>query len=514
MGKQSPLAMVTSRRKELTKVLISLLLALAHCEQLTTDANLELATAVILSRHSIKAPSSFTTDPLEGCLALPSGSAYWGTDSGLLTRDGLLVAEAQGRFLKERYASIHQCDTGNALALADDEERDEETARGLLTGLYDGCDAIPSAVYSPGELVHLLFSEGQDDNLYPGCSRATESQTLGMVGNDVDSYFHSNFMPQLVNISKFANCSGLLTLASTWQGGYWTTFSGGLKIAAKYADTWMTQALSGKTVTSGNGEEISLDTALSMYKVTGALFDLYRNAFNLRNFGSQPIASILATLDQVVNGTQSEIDDQLLPALTNKIVFYVGHDVQIAFLRQLLNLNWESPGWLWNQPTFAGEIAHELFKDKTTGKYLVRLGFVSDSPTGMLETEKTNSSKGVSWVPIAIPGCSSNSSDPYMCDYITFKQLVSSRLSTECMSDAMKGFMDGVDASFHPTTSSSSGLSTTSVVLIVIGSVLVAVAFVVGLGLTCWQKAYNREQLLEGADDRRYSTMGQIIADQ
>ena len=58
--------------------------------------------------------------------------------------------------------------TGNALALADDEERDEETARGLLTGLYDGCDSIPSAVYSPGELVHLLFSEGQDDNLYPG----------------------------------------------------------------------------------------------------------------------------------------------------------------------------------------------------------------------------------------------------------------------------------------------------------------------------------------------------------
>merc|ERR1712086_874584 len=134
--------------------------------------------------------------------------------------------------------------------------------------------------------------------------------------------------------------------------------------------------------------------------------------------------------------------------------------------------------------------------DKTTGKYLVRLGFVSDSPTGMLETEKTNSSKGVSWVPIAIPGCSSNSSDPYMCDYIIFKQLVSSRLSTECMSDAMKGFMDGVDASFHPTTSSSSGLSTTSVVLIV--------------GLTCWQKAYNQEQLLvEGADDRRYSSMGQ-----
>ena len=26
------------------------------------------------------------------------------------------------------------------------------------------------------------------------------------------------------------------------------------------------------------------------------------------------------------------------------------------------------------------------------GKHLVRLGFVSDSPTGMLETEKTNSS--------------------------------------------------------------------------------------------------------------------------
>ena len=123
--------------------------------------------------------------------------------------------------------------------------------------------------------------------------------------------------------------------------------------------------------------------------------------------------------------------------------------------------------------------------------------------------------QGVSWVPIAIPGCSSSSSDPYMCDYITFKQLVSSRLSTECMSDAMKGFMDGVDASFHPTTSSSSGLSTTSVVLIVVGSVLVAVAFVVGVGLTCWQKAYSQEQLLvEGADDRRYSSMGQIIADQ
>ena len=107
-------------------LLLISLLALANCE-LTTDANLELATAVILSRHSIKGsppqlaprtdfhvsvPSSFTADPLEGCLVLPSGSAYWGTDSGLLTRDGLLVAEAQGRFLQERYASIHQCDTG------------------------------------------------------------------------------------------------------------------------------------------------------------------------------------------------------------------------------------------------------------------------------------------------------------------------------------------------------------------------------------------------------------------
>ena len=42
-----------------------------------------------------------------------------------------------------------------------------------------------------------------------------------------------------------------------------------------------------------------LSTVLSMYKITGALFNLYRNPFNLINFGSQPIASILATLDQV-----------------------------------------------------------------------------------------------------------------------------------------------------------------------------------------------------------------------
>jgi len=373
-------------------LLITALVTLASCKQLTTDTNLELATAVILSRHSIKVPSTFSTDPLKGCLVLPNGTAYWGTSSGLLTRDGLLIAEAQGRFLQQRYSSIHTCDTSNALALADDEERDEETARGLLSGLYTGCDSVPSAVYSPGDQVHLLFSEGQDGNMYPGCTRASEDQTQGMVGHDIDSFFHSNFMPQLYNISKFANCPGLMTLNSTWKGGYWTTFSGGLQIAAKYADTWLTQALSGKSVTSGNGEEISLDTALSMYKVTTALFDLYRNAFNLRNFGSQPIASILATLDQVVNSTASELDDLLMPKLENKIVLYVGHDVQIAFLKHLLNLNWESPGWLWNQPTFAGEIAHELFKDKTTGKYLVRLGFVSDSPAGMLDTEKTNSS--------------------------------------------------------------------------------------------------------------------------
>ena len=87
-------------------------------------------------------------------------------------------------------------DTGNALALADDEERDEETARGLLTGLYTGCDSIPSAVYSPGELVHLLFSEGQDDNLYPG-KTARYAALVACLSASVTSHPSTAYQPSI-----------------------------------------------------------------------------------------------------------------------------------------------------------------------------------------------------------------------------------------------------------------------------------------------------------------------------
>lgn len=476
------------------------------CGQLTSDTNLEVVTTVILSRHSIKTPSTFSTEPLTGCFSLPNGSSYWGANASDLLHEGLLVAEGQGRFLQERYASLHTCDTNSALALADDEQRDEVTAQGLLNGLYNGCGAVPSAVSSPEVQVHLMFSEGQDGNMYPGCSRATEAQTQGIVGDNVDSFFHSNYMPELRNISKFANCPGLLSLATTWKGGYWTTFDGGLKIASKYADTWLVQALTDKVVTvdPSIAEVVSLETAVSMAKVSEALFDMYRNAFNLQNFGSEAIASILASLDQVVNGTQSTLDDVLMPKMENKIVFLVAHDVHISFMRQVLNLNWESPGWLWNQPTYAGQVVHELFQHKTTAEYFVRLGFVSDSPEGMLDTEATGSTAGFSWVPIAVPGCSSSSSDPYMCTYSTYRKLLSARLSTKCMTDAMKSFINGVVASSEPK-SSGNDISTISLVLIILGSVLAAIALAAGLAVFFWQRNFLREHESREDDGREYN---------
>eukprot|EP00756_Hemistasia_phaeocysticola_P066029 Hpha_TRINITY_DN8956_c0_g1::TRINITY_DN8956_c0_g1_i1::g.80792::m.80792/K01093/appA; 4-phytase / acid phosphatase len=328
-----------------------------------------------ISRHSIKAPgvpqlANYTSFPF-------NASGFGGVKPGLITPHGERFGAAAAAYYRALYSGTGGpieggcASAGNFFVYSDPEERDMETARLLVNGMMPGCE--PTVCCGDDlDLTNALFTEGEDARLPPGCGRAGEADALAIVGGDPQKYNLNHSSGQLQRLSEVTNCCkpsecpvgvedcSLLGVPDHWVGGYYKTFVGGWSVAASMASLWFTRYVEGLPSPVKDAREA--EWLLS--GTADSLYDVYRSAANAARFGNDFVAHVAASLLAAAGQSQPSVPGSILRhSAGTQLLWYVGHDMQMAWLRDTLPLG----GWREGQPyPFLSSVVLQLHSKGTS----------------------------------------------------------------------------------------------------------------------------------------------------
>ena len=88
------------------------------------------------------------------------------------------------------------------------------------------------------------------------------------------------------------------------------------------------------------------------------------------SFGSPLLAHLTATMQTLITG---ESVAGIHARHTDRLVFYAGHDINIYYLRELLNLNWLTESYAINEAPFGGMLRFELGHQAGDNETFVRV---------------------------------------------------------------------------------------------------------------------------------------------
>ena len=390
----------------------------------------KLVKMVVLSRHGVRAP----TQP-GGVLDAWSrrGWPEWPAGPGELTQRGadLVTAlwrqEAEG--LKRAGVLPRQgCPEAGTIAVrADGEERTEATAEAVLEGLAPGCGFKPVANPSPG--IDALFHPVEagycaldpariGEELSPKKLAELEKELAGpidrlaaLLGPASPEFCREHRLPEGCTI---ADVPSRLTFGKDnhtvhLEGRLATASSAAELLLLEYAQ-WNRPAGWGK-VDAGE-----LQTLLPVHS---RVFDaLNRTPSVAAGRGSE----LLLDMANALTGRYAD------PAVNAaKVVVFVGHDTNIANVAQLLNLNWQLPGYAPNEIPPASALALTLWE--RNGQYQVRAHIVAQS----LETLHDPAMRGEPLrQALVVPWCGAQAYEG-PCTLTEFELLVRDVLRPECV---------------------------------------------------------------------------------
>eukprot|EP01065_Artemidia_motanka_P041480 TRINITY_DN5383_c0_g2_i1.p1 TRINITY_DN5383_c0_g2~~TRINITY_DN5383_c0_g2_i1.p1 ORF type:complete len:447 (+),score=135.34 TRINITY_DN5383_c0_g2_i1:61-1341(+) len=405
----------------------------------------DLLLTVHVSRHSIKAPS---LPNLTEYTSHKFNASGFGAKPGSLTAHGRVYAAAVGAHYGGAYrqpggplSGATTCaDVADRLFVyADSEERDRTTAAELLGGLAPGCKLDACCADPAGQrLVDYVFTEGQEDRQHPGCSWAGEDDALRAVGGDPAGYVRSHSSAELQQLSSLADCcspaacpsSAECTLADvpdTWSGGYYTTFTGGWSAAGKIAALWFTRFVEGlpSPLAAGAVEQTQAGTA-------DLLFDVYRSVDNAVQFGSDFVAHLAASLQLSATGkVPAGVSGGVIRhTASTKLLWYVGHDCQLAWVRLLAPLG----GWKGGQPyPFLSSLVLELWRTGSGTEVRAHLDF--GSPADIRELR----SPPVGRQPLTFPEACGG--DRTSCEVGAFVNLLLRKAKPQCALPELQSYI-------------------------------------------------------------------------
>ncbi|KAF0691494.1 Aste57867_17296 [Aphanomyces stellatus] len=437
-----------------------------------TAANDTLRQVFILSRHGVRGP--YGPDglaPTEAALQRYSKNKYpfpvtgteWGTSddatelvSPKITKHGALVIQRMGEyFSKHLYPSIAESKCSDAMAYADRNERDYVTAQEFLRGFLPSCAALTPVTNG----TRLLFEQGQDPTAT--CPTASEAVYSGIVGGDDASNVARLYKPQVQALNDLLDCcepvvcgqndtdtSGcdLFDVPSQWNGAFYDPWHDSLSESQFLSEWFLLQSLNNMSLPGS----LNLDDVVQLGAIHKAHMDLVTNQFNAENFGSTLLVHIVASMQQTIQQTPVSLASgdgpQLLQTLSNRFLFYAGHDINLLFLKNLLRLEWVTPNWLSNQPNPGSMLVFELHGYKNTSTlesdFYVQAYFVAASPLQIRTAATLTLDNPPDRVPVSIPHCShdvllADGSSAVRCNFTDFKKAAGHAIRQVCVSPTL-----------------------------------------------------------------------------
>ena len=310
---------------------------------------------------------------------------------------------------------------------------------------------------------------------------------LGLLGGDVDEWIRSTMLGAVLDelSERFGCCQPamcpdlpageactLRAVPNVWEGGYWATWTGGLSHAAHLAVTLMTEEQNNSTVFGGVGRAppppphdgggggggggaataaCRRQTTAGMsvgqlFEVANRFFDTYRSPMNALAFGQDLSATLLYELARAarVPGLGRATPALARAAAGRPVQWYVGHDVNVAFVARLIGLTTSPRGYPFESlaSVFLAPLVVELVPGDGVdgdggggGEARHRGGAASATVRawmGPVPPDRMRALDLGAWepVPLSIGACSA----PLACPLAEFVQLVASRLTRrECM---------------------------------------------------------------------------------
>lgn len=449
--------------------------------------SLELKFVTGIGRHSIKAEDFTQIFPVYGAyvpaLNFIQADATGDRGSGMVTTKGLLAATYFGHSFTDVYGSTLFPDICNGNVpitfYADNAYvRCKETAQFLIKGIQYNCSNTSTILHSittastgattgPGSTYRIL-SEGQADNLYPGCTYASQAETNALYGsyagnnalfNGPDEYLKRNLYYEIKTISDAIQFSKsnwcttnqalcvtktLLDVPTLWSGAYFKPWSYGWDISKAIVNMLYFQVTQGNKILNNT---MSAADVLRVKKVQVEAIGSYLNDYNIRSFQQDLIIHILGVLEQAVTGVSLGYSE-LQSKVNDKLVLFLGHDANLLNILKWLKADAFPYGQPKNSPGYMHFILFELWKESTNGTYYIRP--VYHAPTIIDLSNPTDPNirpQATRWTNqrsiISIPGCTSGSQS--MCPYTKFKKILLDNIMEQpkfqCMSTQMQSLV-------------------------------------------------------------------------
>ena len=433
-------------RMQWTLVCIVVLLATALPAQTATSTvsktdradDAELKFVVYFSRHGVRSPTGRSTQYDKFSNAK---WPVWDVAPGILTPRGyhlmeLFGAHDRAQLARQGLLQPYGCaDADKVTFYADSDQRTRETGKALAAGLFPGCNpSVTSLTEGANDpLFHLSPSE-----ITTARTKLATAAIAGRIGKDPNNLTEA-YRAQLESFDHILATCGETTpdrgkrtslleipaILSEGQGDHLAEMRGPLNTASTLAENLLLEYAEGmdsKSVGWGCVDEAAIKSLISLH--TAATDFTQRTPTIAAVQASQLLQAIQTALEQAV--AQHAVAGALSKK-TDRALFLVGHDTNILNMAGTLGLTWIADGRRDDTPP-GSTLIFELWKDKRTNSYEVRIYFSSQSLDQMRFLKELTVEAPPERVPVFIPGCSRAD---LSCSWSGFSQAIRTSLSED-----------------------------------------------------------------------------------
>jgi 4-phytase/acid phosphatase len=348
-------------------------------------AEYALDRVVLVSRHGVRAP---TDSPAIAEFSRSLSWPKWPVKDAFLTQRGKLLATRMGEFYAAEYGSQGLLPAGHlnekqVYVWADVDQRTRETGAGLLEGIFgcqDGCP-LPGNDYGDNDaLFHPV--KGKVCNIDPATAQA---EIIKQAGGSLDKAlepYRDAILPELQKVldccqpkicKPLSSCT-LDTMQSLLEG---VSLKGPIAVGSTASEVFLLeygQGMQAKDVMWGHGSSARINAFLGLHDLQFKL--LQRTRYIAKRQGAALGRQILETLRETAEKKSAPLRPVPRDA---KLVIYVGHDTNLANIGGMLDVDWSFASGLGDKTPPAGAMAFELFNEKGTVNYFVRMTYYNQT---------------------------------------------------------------------------------------------------------------------------------------
>ena len=392
----------------------------------------ELKFVVIVSRHGVRSPTG-KLDQLNLYSRQPW--PVWKVAQGHLTEHGAQLMTLFGAYDRELLASQGLlvpsgcADAAHIRIVADSDQRTRETGKAMAAGLAPGCNLEVQA--QPEGIPNPLFHTLEAGVGTPDKSLATAAVS-GRIGADPQGLSDA-YRLQLESLERVlqACCPGaeckeavppsLFDIPSSLAPGrtdHLVDLRTPLGLASTMSENFMLEYTEGMDAAQVGWGRVDLQKLRDLLQLHTASGDIgQRTGYIARVESSNLLSHMLRSMEQSagghpVAGALSKPGDRLL--------ILVGHDTNIVTISGALGLSWLIDGRRDDTPP-GGALVFELWKQRATGKYEVRVFYTAQTLDQMRNATPLSLDNPPERVAVFVPGCSRADAS---CKWKTFQQAV------------------------------------------------------------------------------------------